>query len=249
MKLLALTILLVSSPLTPAASAKPAAAANPHMAKKPFVPTSQYVERGVLGWKVLVNEELLGARAEVGGKALALLEEKLRGIRDTVPEAALTALERVPIWIGVDDYAAPNACYHPSADWLRTHGWNPDKAGAVEIGNAAIFLDWSRTQPMMVLHELAHAFHHQVLTHQHAGIRSAYEQAKKSGSYEEVSHVSGGRQRAYAMNNEQEFFAEISEAYFGRNDFYPFTRADLAQHDPALLQLIAGIWHTVRPAP
>jgi dipeptidyl-peptidase-4 len=216
--------------------------ADPLMAKAPFVPTSQYVQREMLGWKLLINEELLAARGEVGGKALALLESKLQEICEVVPAGALGALKRVPIWLGVDDYAVPNACYHPSADWLRTHGWNPDKAGAVEIGNAAIFLEWSSTQPMIVLHELAHAYHHRVLTHQHAGIIEAFRRAQKSGRYDAVNYTHGERKRAYAMNNEQEFFAETSEAYFGRNDFFPFTRTDLAQHDAETLKLLQHVW-------
>ncbi|HEX8310692.1 MAG TPA: hypothetical protein VF614_05195 [Chthoniobacteraceae bacterium] len=215
---------------------------NPLTAKGPFVPTAHYVERQMLGWKVLINQELLAGRAELGTAAIGLLEMKLQAIRDAVPATALPALQRVAIWLGVDDYAVPNACYHPSAEWLATHGWNPEKALAVEIGNAQAFLEWSRTQPMIVLHELAHAFHHQVLTHSHRGIRDAYERAQRSGSYEKVARVDGPAQRAYALENEQEFFAELTEAYFGRNDFFPFTRKDIAGHDPGTLKLLERIW-------
>ena len=34
------------------------------------------------------------------------------------------------------------------------------------------------------------------------------------------------------MSNERGYFAETSEAHFGRNDFHPFTRADLKKRDP-----------------
>jgi hypothetical protein len=190
-----------------------------------------------------VNRELLESRAELGTRALELLGTKLRNVREVVPPNALLALEKVPIWLGVNDYAAPNACYHPSADWLRGHGWNPDKAGAVEIGNAAIFIDWSHTQPMMVLHELAHAYHHQVIGHTNAAIRAAFERARASGIYDSVKHANGRMQRAYALNNDQEFFAEMSEAFFGRNDFYPFTRDELKEHDPETFHVIESVWN------
>jgi Mlc titration factor MtfA (ptsG expression regulator) len=41
----------------------------------------------------------------------------------------------------------------------------------------------------------------------------------------------------------QEYFAESTEAFFSRNDFFPFTRAELKQHDPAIFQLLEKIWH------
>lgn len=211
--------------------------------RKPFVPTASYVERTIAGWPVRVNRELLEARAESGTKALELLALKLAEIRRLVPAPALALLEKVPFWVGVDDYEKPNAVYHPSAGWLREHGFNPDKAGCVELPNAAVFVEWSDTQPMIALHELAHAYHHQVLGHDHAGIREAFARVQKSGLYEAVKHADGRTQRAYALNNDQEFFAEMSEAYFGRNDFFPFTREELRAHDPATFAVIEAAWH------
>ena len=43
------------------------------------------------------------------------------------------------------------------------NGFNPAKEKSVEISNLANFLKWSLHQPWMVLHELAHSYHHQVL--------------------------------------------------------------------------------------
>src|SRR4051812_37217316 len=53
-----------------------------------FVPTSQYVDRSLQGWTVKVNRSLLEDRAELGTKALALLDQKLAEIRRVVPERA-----------------------------------------------------------------------------------------------------------------------------------------------------------------
>ena len=39
-----------------------------------------------------------------------------------------------------------------------------------------------------------------------------------------------------------EYFAEGTEAYFDRNDFYPFVRAELKEHDPVLHDLLEEIW-------
>src|SRR5687768_9495704 len=104
--------------------------------KKPFVPTEQYVERNVEGWKVRVNRDLLGAQAELGTRALRLLEVKLYDVKRVIPAPAVMRLQSVPIWLGIDDGHAPGAEYHPSREWLQKNGYNPDKAKGVEIGNA-----------------------------------------------------------------------------------------------------------------
>jgi dipeptidyl-peptidase-4 len=49
-------------------------------------------------------------------------------------------------------------------------------------------------------------------------------------------------ERAYAMTTPQEYFAETTEAYFSRNDFFPFTREELKLHDPEMLALLEKLW-------
>ena len=51
----------------------------------------------------------------------------------------------------------------------------------------------------------------------------------------------------YAMTDHKEYFAEGTEAFFYRNDFHPFVRAELKEHDPALHALLAGIWGIAAP--
>jgi Mlc titration factor MtfA (ptsG expression regulator) len=109
--------------------------------------------------------------------------------------------------------------------------------------------------PDFVLHELAHAYHDRVLGFDHGEIRAAYEAAKASGRYDRVKRWTGEREtreRAYAMTDPKEYFAETSEAYFGRNDFEPFQREELAQHDPHMLRLLEKLWgvrHDERSVP
>jgi dipeptidyl-peptidase-4 len=50
----------------------------------------------------------------------------------------------------------------------------------------------------------------------------------------------------YAATNHKEYFAEGTEAYFYHNDFYPFVRAELKQHDPTLHDALEKIWGPVR---
>jgi len=211
-------------------------------AKRPFVPTTDYETRMVEGWTVRVNRHLLSDRKELGDPALRLLAEKLYDVRRAVPERACAELQHIPIWLGIDDGHAPCAEYHPSRDWLRDNGYNPDKAKGVEIGNATRFLEWSKSQPAMILHELAHGYHDQVFGYDDARIRAAFDAAKQAGAYESVLRNNGQMERHYALTNPQEYFAEGSEAYFCTNDFYPFVRAELQRHDPGLAKLLGEVW-------
>jgi len=211
--------------------------------RKACVPTTDYVKRPIEGWTVYVNKKLLADQAGLGAKALRLLETKLYEIRRVVPPAACRKLQAVPIWLGIDDGHAPCAEYHPSRDWLVENGFNPDKAKSVEIGNAARFLEWSKDQPAMVLHELAHSYLDRVLGSNHPGLKAAYESAVKSGNYQSVLRNNGKVERAYALIDPQEYFAEASEAFFGTNDFYPFVRIELEKYDPRLYEVLQEVWN------
>ena len=108
--------------------------------------------------------------------------------------------------------------------------------------------------PNFALHELAHAYHDRVLPSGFTNpeIKAAYEKAKAGGKYDRVERRHGnGRpntfERAYAMENPMEYFAETSEAFLSRNDFFPFTRDELKRHDPDMFALLEKLWGTDAP--
>jgi len=150
------------------------------------------------------------------------------------PLVALLSLRQVRIWIHYHS-KTPCMAYHPSAQWLRQHDFNPAMARGIEIGNARTFLDWPKQQPWMVLHEL-------VLGFDEPRIREAFAAARQSGVYDTVLHLNGKKQRHDALKNHQEYFAESIVAFFGANDFYPFVRAEFAAVDPHMYGLLKRIW-------
>ena len=207
-----------------------------------YTPTSDYTVQKIEGWKVLVNNELLSGHTDLAERVLKLLGHQLYQITRVVPHEALKELQRIPIWVEHKAPRHPCMCYHPNKEWLVKHDFNPQKERSVEIANADNFLRWTIDQPWMVMHELAHSYHHCVLGHGHAEIKQAYEKAVESKQYESVLHINGKLRRAYALNNDQEYFAEATEAFFGTNDFYPFVRSELQQHDPNMYQLLKKLW-------
>ena len=38
------------------------------------------------------------------------------------------------------------------------------------------------------------------------------------------------------------YFGDLTEAYFGKNDFFPFNREDLKKYDPTGYRLMQDVW-------
>jgi hypothetical protein len=206
-----------------------------------FDPESAYAPRQIEGWRVLVNQKLL-AETNLCDRTIKVLSMHLFQITRVVPAPALAKLQRIPIWVELDDPLFPCMCFHPSREWLAEHGVNPAKTGSVELANATNFLSWTLDQPCMVLHELAHGYHHLFLGDDYAGILHCYEHAQAEGLYASILRGNGHHERHYAMTNEKEYFAESTEAFFGTNDFFPFVRAELKEYDPDMYALLCEIW-------
>lgn len=211
--------------------------------QKAFEPTRSYHKRKMHGFEVLVSREAR-ANPQPTRKALDLLSRQLKEMTRFVPPHALRVLRTVRVWVEFNNPDFPCACYHPGEAWLVQHGYNPDKTRSVEIANVVNYVDWiTRTQPLMTFHEYAHAYHDIAFGFDDAYIRACYQHALVRGMYESVPYVMGGKKRAYALENDREYFAELSEAYFGRNDFFPFNREELKAHDPKGYEMIERQWH------
>ena len=48
--------------------------------------------------------------------------------------------------------------------------------------------------------------------------------------------------KAYAATNQEEYFAELTEAYFGQNDWFPHNREELRNYDPRGYKMIEEVW-------
>ncbi len=203
------------------------------------------VVQDMRGWKVHVDPSLLaGAHAQEGKAALSMLGNHLERIALLVTGEQLVKLRKMEIWIERSCPGLENMQYHPGRDWLVKHGHDPRLVKKVHIPRAANLL--SRQQmikhPAVILHELAHAYHDQILGFGESRIRKAFTSAQSAGKYEEVLDHRGRLVRHYALSNHKEYFAEATEAYFYRNDFYPFVAAELREQDPGMYTLLEEIW-------
>lgn len=209
-------------------------------------PTTETFEvHSVEGWKIRVEKALLEKEPDLAKEALSLAEMQLRDLTWVLPEKRIDELRQVVIVLDLDHAKLKGMQYHPSRQWLKNNGHSEDLALCVHIPQARSFVSLKRSniQPWVMLHELAHAWHHQYLGFDHAGIDTAFAKAVEKGNYEKVMHMNGSTTRHYALTNAKEYFAEGCEAYFGTNDFHPFVKPQLKMHDPDLFGVIEELWN------
>ena len=210
--------------------------------KGPQMPVS-HTERQVEGWTVQVDERLLEG-VGAGKQAMKQLETRLYEVKRLVPAEKVERLQKVTLWLDQSCGTLQSPQYHPDAEWLKKHRFDPQLAKCVHIPSADYFLGlrFQREQPLGVLHELAHAYHDQVLSFEHAEIKAAWHKFVEGGRYTSVLHANGKKRPHYATVDQMEFFAEMTESYFGANDFFPFNTAELQQEEPEIHALMGTIW-------
>ena len=216
------------------------------IAAKAAEPRFDPVVKNIEGWKVHIEPSLLdgGANAEIGQQAIKMLSFHLHFIVLLMPEDRLAELRQCEIWLEHQHPTMAAMQYHPALQWLEKHGHDLRLEKKVHIPRAASLFSKQQLikHPMAVLHELSHAYHDQFLGFDEPRIKAAYEKAKASGAYKNTLLYDGRRVLHYGMTNHKEYFAEGTEAYFNRNDFFPFVRAELKEHDPEFHDLLAEIW-------
>jgi hypothetical protein len=206
---------------------------------------SSHTLRTIEGWNVRVDGRLLhGDDAALGDRALKLLTARLVAITLVVPPPALEKLRVVPIQLDRDYGDLRAMQYHPSAGWLKANGYSEALAKCVHIPVADEFLSpfENHRMPWVVLHELAHAFHDQTLGFDEPRIHAAWQKFRDSGKYQSVLTSPGKMREHYGLRDAKEFFAEMTECYFGSNDFFPFVAGELKQAEPEIFQLMQEIW-------
>jgi hypothetical protein len=200
------------------------------------------------GFNVLVQDVAFTNNSSLTNNAIDLLETKLIEISQfNIDPIKMDSLKAVPIFMDWNTTTGA-AVYHPSEAWLIANGYIPEKARCVEISNITNFINWTnQNQPYMVMHELAHAYHHRVLDNNSSTITNAFNNAISNNLYTNVSYHTGGgnyinQPTAYALTNEFEYFAEITEAYFGLNDYFPFDYNDLINYDSVGFNAALFVW-------
>lgn len=206
-----------------------------------IIPTGKYYKTDIKGWTVYVSPLLRELRA-YSRRMLKLLEYKLYLMDIYMPADSLDKLKTIPIWLELEDKAVPYIAYHCSKKNLKNKGLNPDKLNAIEIGSSRNFERWQEFQKYVLLRYLAYAYYDKYLQKQKPRIDSAYSKILMDGLYTSVLRFDGRKVRHPALNNAKEYFARMTESYYGLSDHYPFIQFELHQYDPNAPDLLTKLW-------
>jgi len=207
-----------------------------------YEPTSHYTVRNMSGWKVYVNNGLLGdgEHAEIGARAVEKMERDLAVIKTWVADRPLKELLKVPIWLEVDTTNGPHGRtptfhYHPGLDWLKKMDFHPGKHKCVEFSRAESYVRSKERGIWIMMHELAHAYHDRVLGFDNPEIIAAHRKAIAGGKYPPNDWV--------IRANYKEYFAGVCTRYFESAE----ARKLLKERDPDVFKILVRAWGEPKP--
>jgi dipeptidyl-peptidase-4 len=172
----------------------PGPGAGPDMAAAATDQDGGYDKQVVSGRAVFASVEFARRDPLALDRCVAALARNLQELATTLPPSAWDKLRGVPVWLEYEDSQSRTGWYYPSSERSKN-------AGSIHFTKelAALIV----VRPTMVLHELAHAYHDQVLGFQNPAIRAAYVRARRSLRYETVLRSDGQLVAAYAMLDER----------------------------------------------
>jgi hypothetical protein len=219
----------------------------------------KYVSTTLGGWPVRLD-----ARLKKTDPRLKPIAEDLDVLCRRLPPHAKAMLEKsTPLWINDTFRYGPRACpveakaccFHPDVEWLKENGCLPAKAECVELYDLD---DYNATRDRwlpggVMLHEYSHAYHWKCLPRKYDNpdILKCYEAAMQDKLYDrvQVHGTQGPYARAYACENQMEYYAELSTAFLGGLDFtkeynkwFPFNRSHIKSHDPRAYSMLQQMW-------
>ena len=224
-------------------SFKPAKAVNYR------VPERTYVITNLNGWSVHLEQELVEEQRELADKATHRLAEKLQVVLSLVPSQTHARLQRLPIFLLLGEESKKGGRDN-GAEYFQKHApdyWNwidPRWGSALVIYSARNYVwlsdEWA---VRLLIHELAHAWHLEQWPEEQEDILAAWKHARANNLYLNVKAVNGTMiPRAYSMDNQLEYFAELSCAFFWKGEYEPFDRKALQIYDPVGVAMLRKMW-------
>lgn len=203
-----------------------------------YEPTEKYSLEDIEGFKVYVHRDLLpaGEHEDIGEGALRQLKYGLAKTKQMVSAEPLAKLLKVKIWLEVDSTRGPHGHtavyqYHPDLDWLEKMDFNPGKEKCVEYGRADSLARRDNFKTVQVtMHELAHAYHDQVIGFGEKDVFDAQKRARTEGKYPERDWV--------LRADHKEFFAGLTTRYFESEE----RRKEIVERDPIFMEKLKEYW-------
>jgi hypothetical protein len=207
-----------------------------------------YTPKVVEGFTVVLSDETMRHLddAKFKKKPIEVLEQEFKAITAAMPTKSVKILQRLFFFVEWDERKALGngaaggavAVYYGGHQLnMLARGMPPLKAKNITVLSMRSLAE--EHQPdvesgrCVLLHEMAHAVHDQLLGRENPTIFAAYKQARERKLVDP---------EAYAATNEAEFFAEMSCAYYDQLDYHPKTREALKKLDPVTYKIMEEVW-------
>ncbi len=219
-------------------------------------PARAYVVTNAHGWTVRLDRELTEAQPALAREALTRLDAKLADVLHRLPAGSHPLLRRLPIFLLLGEESKAGGRDN-GAEYFQRQApdffplTDPHWGSSLVIYSARNYVQLSEEWAVRVLlHEFAHAWQLEQWPEKQADIQAAYDHAMSQGLYRGVKDVNGDPvTKAYAAENQLEYFAELSGAYFLRGEYEPFDRVALRAYDPEGCAMIEKLWGVNGPPP
>ena len=221
------------------------------------VPTSHYNRINLQGWAVFIYKPLYNQRipesafvnhlpnsmrnTSLGVANAMILNKELKDISSKVPPQVVQKLKLIPLWVG-HPTDRQLGVYHPTSDWLIENNMNPRFAGSACFPFGSAFPNAVRDCPSIVLHELAHGYHHRFLNaNQRAQITISFARNKNTLvqwklQRKRLALPTHTYHPLDPVRNENEYFAELSSIFFKKHRSWSHIK------DPQINILFAQCW-------
>lgn len=178
-------------------------------------------------------------------KSIARLKADLADFSQQLPEAITDAFAADTVWVESGGDAA---------EYLTAESGKPH-APCVRIADAEAYHKAATgTQPNLLLNRLMQLYFDRYMDQDtRASLSSAYILSRKL--HQNVYGTNGTKlvrnRRSDASLDKRSYFAELSEAYWGQNDFYPFDYQELERYDPRGFKILVQLYgpRTFAPNP
>ena len=215
---------------------------NASLGQTPPLSVSGYDTEKIAGFTLFLHPEIKKHEKEFKTSPMEVLKLELKMLGQILNKKALTKVQTLPFWVEWDE--APEGAntgggtviaYYLSTDlrMTRIKGENPLRAKTITLCNLKTLTKLHQpgidTGKCVLLHEVAHAVHDQLIGFENPEIKLAFTQAMNRKLYQPG---------LYMTSSSKEFFAELTCAYLDRLDHFPRNRGDLKKHDnqPSTLQ-------------
>lgn len=217
-------------------------------------PAREYKTVHLDKWTILIEKQLLSDSPVVARQAQVRLKRVLAKALAALPEPSRADLKKLPIYLLYGPNAKgggrDNGLEYFQKDAPKHHKHlDPRWSSCVVIYCADNYVRISDfTAFKAVVHEFSHAYHLEQWPENQPDILKAWDNAVQQGLYRNVKDESGKRiDKAYALVNQLEYFAELSCMYFVGCNYQPFTRKELKAYDPIGYAMIQEMWHLKKP--